>query len=154
MTGYLPLDCYFSCPICGCVLGRSHLFHIDFILWQRERTCDQYSYKAENAPSGKSHLWRSELKVKSYVSVFHEWKKIWNTATLVQPPWNNHLGATTLVQPPWYSRLCTAAFVQLPWYPKFQIWYEFTTTYIMKLKRLKLAIDNINNYNSLINWLE
>ena len=73
------------------------------------------------------------------------------TATLEQPPWCNHLGTATLVQPPWYSRLCTAAFVQLPWYPKFQIWYEFTTTYIMKLKRLKLAIDNINNYNSLIN---
>ena len=116
MTGYLPLDCYFSCPICGCVLGRSHLFHIDFILWQRERTCDQYSYKAKNAPSGKSHLWRSELKVKCYVSVFHEWKKIWNTATLVQPPWNNHLGATTLVQPPWYSHLGTAVFVQPPSY--------------------------------------
>ena len=55
----------------------------------------------------------------------------------IPPPWYSHVGTTTLMQPPWY--------------PKFQIWYEFTTTYIMKLKRLKLAIDNINNYNSLIN---
>ena len=76
---------------------------------------------------------------------------MWNTATLVQPRWYNHLDATTLVQPPWYSRLCTAAFIQPPWYLKFQIWYELNTTYIIKFERLKLTIDNINSYNSLVN---
>ena len=54
--GHLPLDCYFSCVIRGCVLGRSNSLYIDFILGQRERTYDQYLCNVANAPTGKAHL--------------------------------------------------------------------------------------------------